>query len=118
MVLGEWPKTSVHSSTRIESEEQVDYSNASMFVGASMPAGSLGGSTNKYNADYFTPKPHTSKFSHLRLNELGNDGDKTLPPTTSTLEAATHQVPSISLPSPTPSVFGSANSFSIVIGTP
>lgn len=102
----------MHSYTRVELEEQVNY------YGASMSTGGLGGSIDKYNVDYFTPQPDSSKFSHLRLDELENDGDRTQLPTTYVLEATSPLEPVISLPFPTPSILGFTDSLAIVIGAP
>lgn len=33
LAIGEWPQSSMHSLTRVELEEQVDYSEASRSVG-------------------------------------------------------------------------------------
>lgn len=59
---------------RVESKEQVDYS------GVSGSVGDLGGSANECDANYFTLQPNSSKFSHLKLNELESGIDRPLRP--------------------------------------
>lgn len=61
LMLGDQPQSSMHSSTRVESEELVDYSETSM------SAGSLGDSVDEYDDDYFMPQPDSSKFFILGL---------------------------------------------------
>lgn len=107
--LGNQPHSPIHSSTRIESEEQVDYS------GVSRSMGGLRSSTKEFDADYFMPHPSSVKTTHLILDELGSD-ERTqpsafeMPKAPITLES--------SLPSPTPATSFFEDSFPIVIGAP
>lgn len=58
------------------------------------------------------------QISHLRLDELGSDISGPLPSETTASNTTTPLGPTITLPSPTPSASGFANSYSIVIGAP
>lgn len=87
----------MHPSTRVESEEQVNNSRVSRYVGK------LGGSANEYDADYLTSQPDSSKFFHLRLDELSDDRPQS--PTATVPETSTPAESMVSLPSPTPPAF-------------
>lgn len=112
LALGEQPQYSMHSSTRVESEEQVDYSIASRSIGG------LGAFVDEYDADYFTLQPDAGKFSHLRLDESRGDLDKPLPPMTTTPKIVTPLEPTTTMPSSTPSACGSDDNFLVVAGVP
>lgn len=74
--------------------------------------GGLGSSTEKFDADYFTPHPISIKVTNPRSDELGSD-DRTqplMPELSIPLEP--------SLPSPTPASLHSEDSFPIVVGVP
>lgn len=99
----------MHSRTRIESEEQVDYSRVSG------PVGGLGSSAEEFDVNYFTPHSSSVKSPNLRPDKLGSV-DRTqlaafkVPETPSPLEP--------SLTSPTPATYYSEDSFQVVVGAP
>lgn len=86
----------MHLITRVESEEQVDYSGTSGSVGR------LGSFVEEFNADYLTPISSSAKVSTPPTDELVRD-DRT-----QSLAAKSHDAPNLpefSLPSPTPVVY-------------
>lgn len=82
-----------------------------------MIASSLADSANDFDIDYFTPQLDSSKFFCPRLDELGTDGDRILPPASPKPEARTLLEPIVSLMSPTP-ISSSVDSFPVVVDVP
>lgn len=99
----------MHFLTRIESEEQVDYSRVSGTMGG------LGSFAEEFDAGYFTPHPSSVKTTHVRLDELGSD-ERTQHPVSVILEVPIPPEPSLS--SPTLSACCSEDIFPVVIGMP
>lgn len=98
----------MHSTTRIESKEQVDYSGVSGSVNG------LGSFTEDFDEGYFTPYPSYAKASNLQSDELGSD-DRT--PSASGMPKAPIP-PEPSLLSPTLAASCSKDSFLVVVGVP
>lgn len=98
----------MHSTTRAELEEQVDYSSTSRLVSR------LGSFIGEFDADYFTPITSSANVMAPSTDELGSN-DKTQPLATETQEMPTP--PELSLLSPT-LVVCSEDSFLVVVGAP